>query len=165
MARRLQNKRNKFPWVAQIVCETSQVSNARGREISRQDLSFEAKVWLDFIGSHIKPSKNDHLVPQEVVFLSLSNDKCPHQLWGYWHSTDSLEARWQNLSVPCLVLIKKLCDQVGIQYFPTDDSIPTRGVIDLDKKRNVDAQPMKRRRMQIDPTTGESEHASGGEEF
>lgn len=45
----------------------------------------------------------------------------------------------------------------GIQYFPLDKSVPIRVVIDVDKKRDADAPPLKRRRMQTDRTTRESD--------
>lgn len=40
-----------------------------GGEISRKDLRFEAKLWLDFACSRIMPSKNDQKVHIEETIL------------------------------------------------------------------------------------------------
>lgn len=42
-----------------------------------------------------------------------------------------------NCSMPFLVFTSKLCDNAGIRYFSFDEPVPSGGVIDVEKKRDV----------------------------
>lgn len=78
---------------------------------------------------------------------------------------DSLKARQHNHSMPFLMLISQLCDQVGISYFSSDESVPDGGVIDVGKKRVAASPTMKRRRIQFDQTPVQLGNVSGEEDL
>lgn len=62
------------------------------------------------------------------------------------------------------MLTSQLFDQACIQYFPINELVPDGGVIDIDKNTTANAPPVKRGRIQTDPTTGDLGNTLGGED-
>lgn len=93
-------------------------------------------MWLDFVFALLLPSNNEQLVVQEVAIIIAYPMKYLHvnfreiievQIW--W------KARQHNDSTPFLDLISHLFDQGAIQYFNSDKTVPTGGVIDRETER------------------------------
>lgn len=67
--RRASTKQNQLQWVAGFIAMVYPNWASMGGDISRQDFNFKEKLWMDFICTRIRPSKNDQGVTHDETIL------------------------------------------------------------------------------------------------
>ncbi|MCD7464923.1 hypothetical protein HAX54_000211, partial [Datura stramonium] len=114
-------------------------------DIPRQDLKFEAKLCIASVCSCLMPSKNDQWVNIKAAILIVCIMTGVHVNFGAIVATQfQRKARKQGLSMPFPIINNQLCARAGVPYFP-DERPSFAGVIDVEKKRDVDAPKRKRK--------------------
>lgn len=99
-------------------------------------LDFEAKLWLDFLCAQLMSSKNDQRLTNEstILIAYLMNG-----IHINYCEVVAVQMKWKaqksSLSMSFPILIRKLCAQAGIYYFPSVVSSLTVRIIDLDRKK------------------------------
>lgn len=62
-------KNDHYAWVAGIITKGTPLWASTRGEIAQLDLSFEERMWLDFVRARLMPLKNKYQVSIEVAIL------------------------------------------------------------------------------------------------
>ncbi|MCD7467089.1 hypothetical protein HAX54_004292 [Datura stramonium] len=162
-ARHLAIKEDQYVWVTDAIIEGQPLWVVMKGDISRQDLKFEARMWLDLVCTRLIPSMNTIHISIEVAILIACIMARIHINMGEIITKQfKRKARQHTTFMPFLVLISLLCIKACFPCFrPLYKMHRVEGVFDLATKMYKDAPTIKKKNLTLGSTDSPIPKMSG----